>query len=174
MTAGRKKLPRQFHILNGTDKPCRRNDNEPQPEIEDEVPKPPKGLTGIAKRKWTEMAKKYHASGILSVLDYDALEIYCETWSVLQEAKTMMKKTIVSVNLADGRTIKTSLIMMTKNNNIVNSPFLGIANTARRDCHKFLSDFGGTPSSRTKLKVEGKIKQTNKFSINKKQDIISQ
>lgn len=168
MTAGRKKLPSKFHVLNGTDRPCRRNENEPTPEIDSEIPKPPKHLSKKAKKEWARMSKVLYNNGLLTQLDYAEFEIYCQAWGVLEEAEELMKKSLISMKTSDGTSIKTGLIMVTKNGNVINSPFLNIANTARRDCHKFLSEFGMTPSSRTKTKAEKRNKNTNRFSENSK------
>jgi len=169
MPAGRKPLPRKFHVLNGTDRPCRRNEDEPKPDIDNEVPRPPKEIPTAAKKKWKELAKEFHASGILTKIDYDALETYCKTWATLKEAEELIKKTVMSIKTADGTTIKTGLITVTKNGNVIQSPLLNIINTARRDGIKFLSEFGATPSSRTKIKVDTQQKKKNRFAINAQQ-----
>jgi P27 family predicted phage terminase small subunit len=166
MTAGRPKKPTALHIFNGTDRPCRRNDNEPMPEIDPEVPLPPDSLSEHGKKKWIELAKVLYSNGLLTQLDYDEFEIYCQTWEVLKEAEEMMKKSVMSIKMKDGSTKTTGLIVVTKNGNVINSPFLNIANTARRDCHKYLSEFGMTPSSRTKTKDINSQRKQNKFSNN--------
>ncbi|HJZ06319.1 MAG TPA: phage terminase small subunit P27 family [Patescibacteria group bacterium] len=166
MTAGRKRKPTQFHVINGTDRPCRRNENEPIPEIDSEIPLPPAHLTDHAKVEWLRMSKVLYNNGLLTQLDYAEFEIYCQAWGVLREADELMKKTFISMKTSDGTSIKTGLIMVTKNGNVINSPFLNIANTARRDCHKFLSEFGMTPSSRTKTKDVNSQRKQNKFYNN--------
>lgn len=166
MTAGRKMKPTQFHVLNGTDRPCRRNEDEPTPEIDSEIPQPPIHLTDNAKDEWIRMSKTLYNNGLLTQLDYAEFEIYCQAWGVLKEAEELMKKSLISIKASDGTSIKTGLIMVTKNGNVMNSPFLNIANTARRDCHKFLSEFGMTPSSRTKTKGANPNKNKNRFSNN--------
>jgi P27 family predicted phage terminase small subunit len=166
MTAGRKKKPTQFHVINGTDRPCRRNENEPTPEIDDEIPRPPKHLKKHAKEEWKRMSKILYNNGLLTQLDYPEFEIYCQAWAILKEAEALMKKSLISMKTSDGTSIKTGLIMVTKNGNVINSPFLNIANKARRDCHMFLSEFGMTPSSRTKTKDVNSQKKQNRFSNN--------
>jgi P27 family predicted phage terminase small subunit len=171
MPAGRKRKPTQFHVINGTDRPCRRNESEPTPEIDSEIPQPPAHLKGHAREEWVRMSKILYNNGLLTQLDYPEFEIYCQAWGVLKEAEGLMKKSLISMKTSDGTSIKTGLIMVTKNGNVINSPFLNIANTARRDCHKFLSEFGMTPSSRTKTKGADPNKNKNRFSNNIKMQV---
>ena len=173
MPAGRKKLPTQFHILNGTDRPCRRNDEEPIPESDFNIPKPPKHLSKSAKKEWGRMSKILHSNGLLTKLDYSEFEIYCQAYGRWVDAEELMKKTPTYIKLADGTKIGTGMIMMTKNGNAIQSPLLNIATSAMRDCDKYLSEFGMTPSSRTKIKVGNAQKKQNKFTVNTQQQVNS-
>jgi P27 family predicted phage terminase small subunit len=155
MPAGRKPLPRKFHILNGTDRPCRRNDDEPIPESDIDIPKPPTHLSASAKKEWKRMSKVLHSTGLLTQLDYSQFAIYCQAWGRWVDAEKKISDT--------------SMVVKTANGNPINNPYMNIANTAMRDCHKFLSEFGMTPSSRTKIKVENQQKNQNKFTSNAQQ-----
>jgi P27 family predicted phage terminase small subunit len=155
MPAGRKPLPRKFHVLNGTDRPCRRNDSEPVPDEFKDIPKPPAHLSKTAKKEWERMSKVLYSSGLLTQLDYSEFAIYCQSWGRWVDAEKKISDT--------------SMVVKTANGNPINNPYMNIANTAMRDCHKFLSEFGMTPSSRTKIKVENQQKKQNKFTINAQQ-----
>jgi P27 family predicted phage terminase small subunit len=155
MPAGRKPLPRKFHILNGTDRPCRRNENEPVPDEFPDIPKPPAHLSKTAKKEWKRMSKVLHASGLLTQLDYSQFAIYCQAWGRWVDAEKKITET--------------SMVVKTANGNPINNPYMNIANTAMRDCHKFLSEFGMTPSSRTKIKIDNQAKKQNKFTSNAQQ-----
>src|SRR4030067_3537447 len=124
MPAGRKRKPTQFHVINGTDRPCRRNENEPTPEIDSEIPLPPAHLTDHAKVEWLRMSKVLYNNGLLTQLDYAEFEIYCQAWGVLSEADERLKKTFISMKTSDGTSIKTGLIMVTKAGNVVNCALL--------------------------------------------------
>lgn len=154
MPAGRNRLPTKFHVLNGTDRPCRRNSNEPMPETDVKIPAPPKHLSKYAKKEWKRMSDILHAMGLLTQLDYSEFSLYCQAYGRWVEAEEKL--------------LKTGLVVKTTNGNPINSPFLNIASSAMRDCHKFLSEFGMTPSSRTKIKTEKISKKTNKFLVNGK------
>lgn len=123
--------------------------NEPRPQIPDEIPRAPSHLTREAKKEWKSMSLKLHTLGLLTDIDESALALYCQAYGRWVDAEEKLKKT--------GTVIKTT------NGNIVQSPYLGIANTAMRDCHKYLIEFGMTPSSRTKVAVTNK-KSESKFS----------
>lgn len=155
MPAGRKRLPTKFHVLNGTDRPCRRNDDEPIPEGFIDIPKPPVHLSKSAKKEWKRMSEILHSNGLLTQLDYSQFAIYCQAWGRWVDAEKKITEN--------------SMVVKTANGNPINNPYMNIANTAMRDCHKFLSEFGMTPSSRTKIKVENQTKKQNKFSVNAQQ-----
>lgn len=155
MPAGRKRLPTKFHVLNGTDRPCRRNDNEPVPDEYSDIPKPPAHLSKTAKKEWKRMSKILHSSGLLTQLDFSQFAIYCQAWGRWVDAEKKISET--------------NMVVKTANGNPINNPYMNIANTAMRDCHKFLSEFGMTPSSRTKIKVENQNKKQNKFTVNAQQ-----
>ena len=152
MPAGRKRLPTKFHILNGTDRPCRRNEYEPTPEEYADIPKPPAHPSKSAKKEWKRMSKVLYASGLLTQLDFSQFAIYCQAWGRLVDAEKKIGET--------------NMVVKTSNGNPINNPFMNIANTAMRDCRKFLSEFGMTPSSRTRIKVENAAKKENKFLNN--------
>jgi P27 family predicted phage terminase small subunit len=155
MPAGRKRLPTKFHVLNGTDRPCRRNDEEPAPDVFNKIPDPPEHLSVSAKKEWGRMSVILHSNGLLTQLDYSQFAIYCQAWGRWVDAESSISEN--------------SMVVQTANGNPVNNPYINIANTAMRDCHKFLSEFGMTPSSRTKIKVENQQKKQNKFTINAQQ-----
>lgn len=169
MSRGRKKLPTKFHVLNGTDRPCRKNENEPMPDIDKEIPDPPHHLTECAKKEWVRMSRILYDNGLLTQLDYSEFEIYCQAYGRWVEAEDMMLKTGMVIKTAEGKKVKTGMVIKTTNGNIIHSPFVSIANMAMRDCHKYLSEFGMTPSSRTKVKGSGAPrKNRNKFAENSK------
>jgi P27 family predicted phage terminase small subunit len=155
MPAGRKRLPTKFHVLNGTDRPCRRNNGEPMPDSEIDIPKPPMHLSASAKKEWKRMSKVLHSTGLLTQLDYSQFAIYCQAWGRWVDAEKKITEN--------------SMVVKTANGNPINNPYMNIANTAMRDCHKFLSEFGMTPSSRTKIKIDNQTKKQNKFTSNAQQ-----
>lgn len=153
MTAGRRSKPTVFKVLSGTDQPCRRNDDEPQPDIPDSLQDPPDFLSKTAKAEWYSLGIKLHNAGLLTELDYSAFEKYCIAHGHLVDAETKMGDKFVVCGAKGGD---------------IQNPLMGIINKCTEICHKFLSEFGMTPSSRAKVKVDGAKKKKNKFAENSK------
>ena len=79
MVRGRKSVPHTVKQLRR-----RRNsvdDNATNPEPPSMLPDPPDWLLGAALIKWHELAPNLHKCGILSVVDADALAMYCSLWA---------------------------------------------------------------------------------------------
>ena len=112
-------------------------------------------ISKTAKKEWKRMSEVLHSNGLLTQLDYSQFAIYCQAWGRWVDAEKKITET--------------SMVVKTANGNPINNPYMNIANTAMRDCHKFLSEFGMTPSSRTKIKVENQTKRKNPFSQNAQQ-----
>jgi len=153
MTAGRPRKPTKLHVINGTDRPCRRNNDEPEPDVVENVPDPPEFLSDTAKEEWYSISVKLHNIGVLTDIDLSMLALYCQAYGRWVDAE----KKITPANM----------VVKTKNGNPINNPYLNIANTSMRDCHRYLAEFGMTPSSRTKIRVDGSAKKKNKFLENK-------
>jgi len=160
MSQGRKPKPREFHVINGTDRPCRRNKEEPKPDIPDEIPSAPEFLSDSAQAEWDNISKKLYNNGLLTEIDYSALALYCQAWGEFVDAQLEIygdeEKGIVG---------KGFTVISDKGNELQN-PLVGISHRAMELCHKFLTEFGMTPSSRTKTKSEKKNKNKNRFSEN--------
>jgi P27 family predicted phage terminase small subunit len=107
------------------------------PDMPERAPSPPKHLTKSAKSKWRSISKKLHRLGILTEVDVPALALCCQAYGRWVDAEKQLGKT--------------GMVIKTTNGNLVNSPYLNIANTAMRDCYNYLREFGMTPSSRTKV-----------------------
>lgn len=54
---------------------------EPEPPIDVEIPSPPDHLTEIGKDVWNYVGKQLHVSGVLTTVDYHALEMYAVSYS---------------------------------------------------------------------------------------------
>jgi len=160
MPAGRKKLPTKFHVLNGTDRPCRRNEDEPQPEIMPAIPLPPDFLSYSAKEEWGVMAEKLHKAGLLTEIDHSALALYCQAWGEFKDAQKEIYGD--EENGLQGKGFTT----VSDKGNELQHPLVGISHNAMQLAHKFLTEFGMTPASRSKTKGAAPPKNKNKFSDN--------
>lgn len=135
---GRPPKPTALKVLEGQCGHRPLNQNEPKPESV--APKCPAHLRGEARREWGRIVPELLALGLLTRIDKAALAAYCTAWAEYCEASTKARET--------------GLVIKTKQGNIIPNPFLGVAHTAMGLMHKFLTEFGLTPSSRTRLSVQ--------------------
>ena len=136
--AGRKKLPTNLKILQGTFRGHRENKNEPRPDIN--IPEAPDFLSKEALIEWGRISSQLSRLGLLCEMDMAALALYCQAWGrIVRYEKIVAEK---------GELYKTS------NGNIQLSPAMWVVNKAYEQAYKFLTEFGMTPASRSKVSVK--------------------
>ncbi|MFP7572295.1 phage terminase small subunit P27 family [Marivita sp. S2033] len=135
--AGRKPLPTQLKLVKGTARPHRMNADEPRPEVA--TPPPPDHLDEPAAAKFTEMAALLARHGVMTELDVSALARYVVVWRRWLEAEEEVKRR--------GPVVKTVA------GNIIQNPFLAVANRCMAQMSQIESEFGLTPSSRTRVRM---------------------
>lgn len=136
--AGRKPIPTNLHILRGNPGKRPLNENEPKPA--NEKPRCPSHLSEEAKKEWRRMSDKLHKLGLLTEIDGAALAAYCQAYGRWVEAEQNVKKY--------------GMVMLSPDKGWpVQSPYLSIANKALEQMHKYLTEFGMTPSSRSRIVV---------------------
>lgn len=152
--SGRRRIPTKLHILHGN--PSKKNltkvvAEEPQPKIQFEVPSPPRILTKnkIARKEWKRIASELHRLGLLTDLDLTALAAYCITYSQWGEAVEDLRLNGTIVKGVEGG-LKRSL-------------YFDIASQCSKDMRAYLTDFGMTPSSRSRVKVAPKKEEGDEF-----------
>ena len=136
--AGRKPLPTHLKLVKGTARPGRLNKNEPKPSVV--VPEPPEHLDERAKVKFTVMANMLARHGVMTELDVGAIARYAVVWCRWIDAEAEIKKR--------GPVVKTS------GDNIIQNPFLAVANKCLLQMAQIESEFGLTPSSRSRIRME--------------------
>jgi P27 family predicted phage terminase small subunit len=114
------------------------NDKEPQPERR--MPRCPGHLNDIAKKEWRRISKHLYRSGLLTLIDRAALAAYCQAYGRWAMAEAIVNK--------KGEIVKTT------NGNIIQNPYLSVANRAMEQMLKIEVEFGMTPSSRSRIKVD--------------------
>lgn len=137
---GRKPTPTKLKILKGN--PGRRPVNTAEPKMSAELPTCPKHLQGEARKEWRRSVKLLHESGILAAVDRAALAAYCSAWERWIEAEEAIKLQ--------------GMIQTSPNGYPILNPYLSISNKAMEQMRAFLTEFGMTPSSRSRIKVEKK------------------
>ncbi|MDE3017182.1 MAG: phage terminase small subunit P27 family [Pseudomonadota bacterium] len=136
--AGRKPLPTHLKIIKGTARSDRINKKEPKPPSI--APEPPDHLDERAKAKFTEMAAMLARHGVMTELDVSALSRYAVVWCRWVDAENEIKKR--------GPVVKTA------GDNIIQNPFLAVANKCLLQMAQIESEFGLTPSSRSRVRME--------------------
>ena len=132
---GAKPKPTALKLLQGNPGKRPLNKNEPKPAVA--IPDCPDHLSDMAKVHWHDVAGKLLAAKILTVIDGDALTMYCETYARWVDANDHIKKFGMVVKAPSGYPCQ--------------SPYLSISNKAFEQMKSILVEFGMTPSSRTKI-----------------------
>ena len=108
------------------------------------VPECPGHLSVLAREEWARITVELAAIGLLSRLDRAALAAYCQAWGRWVGAEK--------------RIAKRGLTHTTPKGVLMPSPYLGIANRAMKQMKEFLTEFGLTPSSRTRIAMDVKVR----------------
>lgn len=111
------------------------NRDEPTPQIGASVPE---FLSDEGRAQWDRIAPMLERAGLLTEIDADALEMYCEAYARWRHANVQLARYGVVVKGGPGRPIQ-------------HSPYLSISNVAFDQMRHILGQFGMTPSSRTRV-----------------------
>jgi P27 family predicted phage terminase small subunit len=134
---GRKPKPTALKKLAGN--PGRRPLNDAEPQFPVGGFSCPKHLSDYAKGKWREIVPALKKTGMLASVDQAALEAYCEAYATYRMATDEVKKEGITIIGPKGGTMR--------------NPACSVANQAMTIMNKFGSEFGLTPSTRSRLKV---------------------
>lgn len=135
--AGRRPKPTVLKELAGN--PGKRPLNRREPKPPTKLPLCPHHLQGEARREWTRLGRELVALGVMTKVDRAALAAYCVAWGRWVEAEAQVTKLGTIVKTADG--------------NMIQNPYLSIANRAMEQMTKLAGEFGMTPSSRSRVQV---------------------
>lgn len=141
-----KPLPTNLKAFKKTERKCRVNELEPMPDSDRIMP--PEELTPAALKHWDLVVEQLKAAGIMTNLDNQALGIYCEAYTRWAEANAKIAEHGMVIKAPSGYPVQ--------------SPYLSISNRAFEQMRAMLSEFGMTPSSRSRIKAEPK-KVINEF-----------
>jgi P27 family predicted phage terminase small subunit len=135
---GRKKLPTNVKVLRGTFRPARSNALEPRPEIR--IPPCPEVIRRDkeARREWCRMSRELESLGLVTLLDRAALSAYCALWSTWVDAEAKVRE-------------KGAVVRRPSDGHPLLNPYLRVASKALEQMKSLLTEFGLTPSSRTRV-----------------------
>lgn len=136
-----KPKPTAMRILEGNPGKRPLNKKEPKPVVK--RPPVPKHLNKVARREWNRMVKLLLGQRLITELDRAALAAYCQAWANWVEASEQV----------EALKARGSLISYTENGYPVVSPWVGMQKQASAEMHRYLTEFGLTPSSRSKVQV---------------------
>lgn len=139
MTRGRPPKPTELKKLEGN--PGKRPLNKREAKPDDTMPHCPDHLSEEAKREWKRMAARLRKVGLLTYVDRAALAMYCQAWGRWVKAEEELAK-------EDGGEVVT-----TDKGNLVQSPWLAIANRSMKQVQSLAAEFGMTPSARSRVKT---------------------
>lgn len=169
MPGGRPRQTDEMKAAKGTLQKCRVNPD--QPKVEPGMPEIPRGLTGIAKRKFVELAKELSQMKVITPHDRFILEQVSKEFQLLSDMEKTVKKDgyffhskIIEReenHLQNGETLVKVKEKTTKTH-VRSHPALVIRNQCWANIMKGLQECGLTPSTRSKLKVVKK-EETNPF-----------
>ena len=137
--AGRRPLPTALKLIQGNPGKRPINRDEPKPSG---IPTCPRFLKKEARTEWKRIAPRLANIGILTEIDRAALAGYCQAYGRWVEAEKKV--------LEKGEVVKSV------NGNIMQNPYLIIANKSMDHMRKFLVEFGMTPSSRSRITADKK------------------
>ena len=135
---GRKTKPTAIKELEGN--PGKRALNKQEPKPENAIPICPPHLNGSARTEWTRITHELHALKILPRIDRAALVAYCQAWGDYVKACNKLKK--------EGE------VIISDKGGMYQNPWVSIKNRSMDQLVKISAEFGMTPSSRARVKVE--------------------
>ena len=144
-TRGRKPKPTALKVLEGNPGKRPLNKNEPKPEKKS--PKCPSWLEPEAKKEWRRMSKILEELGILTEIDASAFSGYCQAYARWKEAEEFLTKH--------------GTIFKTPSGYIQQVPQVSIAQTYLKIMKDFCSEFGLTPSARSRIHAAVDKKDTD-------------
>ena len=133
--AGRKPKPTAVKKLEGN--PGKRKLNSKEPVPAKGIPACPDWLMPKAKKEWERLAELMNQMGVLTEVDMAAFAAYCQSYARWKEAQEHIN--------SEGATYETENGMQRPN------PYVAICNTEQRLMMSAASEFGLTPSARSRI-----------------------
>ena len=133
--AGRKPKPTALKTLEGNPGKGKLNKKEPKPAKG--IPICPEWLLAEAKIEWKRLATVMDQMGVLTEADRAAFAAYCQSYARWKEAQEHID--------SEGSTFETDKGYQQQ------TPWVGIANTNQKLMMQAASEFGLTPSARSRI-----------------------
>ena len=143
------------HKADGTYKPCR-HDGRIDTNLKklQKVPKPPTHFNQHAKKKFTELCKKYIDNGLMAELYLETIEVIAIHYGMYRECYDA-----VYTKIEDGKIVKQTLVEYMKGRNSQTALELTQLNKSLDAYNKVLKSFGSNPVDATKIRSVAEIKK---------------
>lgn len=142
---GRKPKPTALRLVEGNREHRPINGNEPKPEPK--APGCPQFLKDEERKAWRYLVREMKRMGTLASSDRGDMTAYCHWWGLVAKAKRKMLDQVTAEDPSPE-------VITTKAGNLIQNPWLGIANTAAKEITKVSEKLGLDPTARTRLKIE--------------------
>lgn len=148
--AGRRPLPDAIKKLRGNPGKRKPTNNERDLAAIDGVPEMPDDLPELAQKEWKSIVPQLQLLGVLKAVDGKALAAYCYCFARWMQAEKEVERLgiLVETSVVDeesGEVIHTQ---------IKRNPAIAVIEKALMTMKAFLIEFGLTPASRSRLKIE--------------------
>lgn len=143
---GRKPTPTHLKLVTGN--PGRRPLNKAEAPVKIALPSPPPHLADEAKVEWGRVSEELFTAGLLSIIDRAALAAYCQAY-----ARWVLAEQAIS-RMAEKDLLTGGLLIKTSNGNAIQNPLVGTANKAAADMVRYATEFGMTPSARSRIAAQ--------------------
>lgn len=128
-----------------------------QPEIE--IPGCPPHLLKEAKKEWKRITPELQRYGLISTLDRSALASYCQSWALLVYVEERIRKNMETAERKRAECEERGeeyaggdgLVEVTKNGNVIYSPYWVMRNRAHYAIERALINFGLSPAARGRV-----------------------
>jgi P27 family predicted phage terminase small subunit len=137
-TSGPPPQPTNLKILRGN--PGKRKLSSTEPDPPPSIPSCPKYLNKVARVEWKRMAKELLSLGLISQLDRAFLAGYCTAYATWADAEEQLEQYGKVFKAPSGYPMA--------------SPYLAIRDRALEQMRAFGTEFGMSPSSRSRVKVK--------------------
>ena len=121
--------------------------NEPNPDRPARMPFAPSYLTEVGKKEWRRMGKKLFKAGLLTEIDLTAFAAYCQHYENWVDATGQVRKHGMLIKAQSGFPML--------------SPYYTIQSKESAAMLKCLTEFGMSPSSRSRVEVKPKEKEVD-------------
>lgn len=133
--AGRKPLPTNVKKFRGN--PGKRPLNEREPSPPPAIPQCPPNIKGAGRKEWKRITVELAKLELISEMDKTALAVYCDIFNRWIEASAKLREFGMVVVSSQGFPMQ--------------SPYMSIVNKCLDQMRQYLTEFGMTPSSRSRL-----------------------